>query len=146
MVAPMLRPGKKARRFNSLPMVAVDPEQAVGGLTNGGENCPVLIWEMVLPRQVEKTLRQSCFSLLRSTLAKRTLRRICGSAAGTITLSRLTTLPPVVAICTARAEELRSLTVPRRKTMLFSDVTFKPDPGSSMASWRRIESRLSLET
>ena len=66
----------------------------------------------------------SCFSLLRSTLAKRTLSRICGSAAGTSTLSRFTTLPPVEAIWTARAEAVRSFTVPRRKTTPFSEVTF----------------------
>ena len=59
----------------------------------------------------------SDIALLRSTLAKRTLRRICGSEAGTSTFSRFTTFPAVEAISTARAELVRSLTVPRKKML-----------------------------
>ena len=84
----------------------------------------------------------SCCSLLRSTLTKRTLSRICGSRAGTLTSSRLTTFPAVEAILTARSELFRSLTVPRRKMMLFSKLTFRVCPGSSVLSSRRMASRL----
>ena len=53
---------------------------------------------VVFPSAGAEKVDAELLCLLRSTLAKRTLRRICGSAAGTLTLSRLTTLPAVEAI------------------------------------------------
>ena len=107
-------------------------------------NEPVEIPPIVFPRPLLKKLMPSCVSLLRSTLIKRTLRRICGSEAGTSTSSRLTTLPPMEEIFTARLELSRSLTVPRRRTEPFSELTFRTCPGSSVLNSRRTASRLSF--
>ena len=123
-------------------VVVIDPP--VGPVMVGGVNCPVEIPPTVLSPPRVKILMPICSDLLRSTLAKRTLSRICGSDAGTLTLRRFTTLPPVLAIFTAREELSRSLTVPRRKMLPFSILTFRGCPGSSVRSSRRIESRLSF--
>ena len=118
------------------------PEEDV----DGGVNCWVEIVFRVFPRLLLKKLMPSWFSLLRSTLIKRTLRRICESESGTLTSSKLITLPAVEAILTARWELLISLTVPRRKMLSFSELSFNCCPGSSALSSRRIPSMLSLET
>ena len=68
---------------------------AAPGVMLGGEYCPVDTPPSTLPNPELKRLMPSCFSRLRSTLAKRTLSRICGSDDGTFTLSRFTTLPMV---------------------------------------------------
>src|ERR1700727_368216 len=101
MVAPKLMSGRKKKRLRAFVMVAAADVPAVplpGRLTEGGWNCPVVIAPMVLVAPVLKILIPSCFSRLRSTLAKRTFRRICGGVGGTSTYMRFTTLPAVVAI------------------------------------------------
>ena len=98
----------------------------------------------MFPNPEAVRLIPSCKALLRSMLIKRTLSRICGSAGGTSTSSRLTTLPAVEAIFTARDELLRSLTLPLRKTESPSTVIFTDCPGSSVLSSRRTASSLSF--
>ncbi len=53
-------------------------------------------------------------------------------------------MPAVEAICTARSELVRSLTVPRRKMSPFSELTFTCCSGSSVLSSRRSASNRSL--
>src|ERR1700735_5482995 len=102
MVAPRLRSGRKKKRLRAFATVAAAEVPEVvplpGRLTEGGVNCPVVTAPMVLVAPVLKILMPSCFSRLRSTLAKRTFRRICGGVGGTSTYMRFTTLPAVVAI------------------------------------------------
>ena len=105
----------------------------------------VEIVPIVFPNPVLKMLMPSCFSFVRSMLAKRTLRRICGSEAGTLTLSRFTTLPAVEAIVTARSELFRLLTVPRKKITPLSWETLTFCPGNSALNSRRIPSSESFE-
>ena len=101
---------------------------------------------MVFAAPVLKMFSPSWRSLVRSTASNRTLSRICGSSVGTSTLSRFTTFPAVEAIVTARAELLRSLTVPRRKMLPSSSLTLRGCPGSSALSSRRSDSSRSLDT
>src|ERR1035437_3427701 len=145
MVAPRFKPGKNAKRFSSLDRIAEAGVVPLGRETVGGENCPVEIPLMVLPRPVLNRFIPSELLLLRSTLAKITLRRICGSAAGTSMLGRFTTLPAEEAIWTARLELLISLTVPLRKTAPFSELIFRVCPGNSLMNSRRIASRRSFD-
>src|SRR5579875_694640 len=97
--------------------------------TGGAPNCPVVLLPTPL-FPAPKKLMPSCEAALRSTSAKRTFNRICGSASGTGTRSRLTTLPSVPAIAAARSAATVSDTVPRRKTFPSSAVIATPGPTS----------------
>ena len=123
MVAPRFRSGRKKKRFSALDIVAAAEVPPPGSETVGAGNCPVVRVPRVLAAPVLNRFKPSCLVKLRSTLANFTFKRICGSADGTLTYSRLTTLPAVDAICTARSELVRSFTVPRRKMSPFSKVT-----------------------
>ena len=86
MVAPRFRSWRKRKMFSAFPISAVaGPVVALGRVTVGGENCPVVVPPMVFPAPVLNILMPSCFSMFRSTLAKRTFKRICGWAGGTST-------------------------------------------------------------
>ena len=54
-------------------------------VTVGIGNCPVPTVPMVLPAPKLNRLKPSDLVKVRSTLAKRTFKRICGSAEGTAT-------------------------------------------------------------
>ena len=74
---------------------------------------PVPIAPVVLNAPLARPLA-SVVLAPRSTLAKRTLRRICGSSGGMATRSKLTVLPRVDAIATIRSAVARSFTTPRK--------------------------------
>src|ERR1035438_9420353 len=73
----------------------------------------------------------------RSTLAKRTFNRICGSTGGISARSRLTVLPSVETIAMMRSAEITSFTVPRTKAVSLSKVTLFDDPVGVVALVRQ---------
>src|SRR6185437_5466375 len=99
-------------RFIKSDRVAVGPVVPPGDEITGGGNCWVVTDPIVFAAPRLKMLIPSCLPTERSTLAKRTFNKICGSEEGTSTYSRFTTFPAVEAISTARAELVRSFTVP----------------------------------
>src|SRR5260370_31761641 len=143
MVAARLMAGRKRKMFSAFDMAAAAGDVPLPGVTDGGENCPVVKVPIVFAAPVLKIFIPSCFEAFRSTLAKRTFKRICGGGGGTLTYNRFTTLPALEAIWTARSELARSFTVPRRKTRLFSDATVMFCPGRAALSSRRIEVKVS---
>src|SRR4051794_16339626 len=76
----------------------------------------------------------------RSTSANLTFNRtwVCGG--GVVTCSRLTGFPRVLAMVTARSAAVKSLTVPRRKGVLFSYINSTSWPLSSSFNCRRTAS------
>src|SRR5258705_13699887 len=145
MVAPRLRSGRKRKMFSAFDMATAAGDVPLGGLTPGGENCPVVTAPIVFAAPVLKIFIPSCFDAFRSTLAKRTFKRICAGGGGTLTYNRFTTLPALEAIWTARSELARSFTVPRRKTRLFSEEIVTFCPGRVALSSRRIEVKVSSD-
>src|SRR6266446_5568478 len=84
MVAPRLMSGRKRKMFSACDIVATG-DVPLGVLTDGGENCPVVTLPIVFAAPVLKIFIPSCFDAFRSTLAKRTFKRIWGGGGGTLT-------------------------------------------------------------
>src|SRR6185437_9248861 len=145
-VAPRPRPGKRVIKFSSLENVAPAPDPLkllpFDEMT-GGANWPVVTLSIVPPLPRLKRLIHQSLDRLRSRLAKRTLRRIWGLAAGTLTSSRFTTFPAVEAIWAARVELYRSFAVPRRKMLPLTLVALMDCPGRFVRNSRRTAARLS---
>jgi hypothetical protein len=80
-------------------------------------------------KAVEAKFTPSCVLALRSTLAKRTLSRICGSTGGTSTRNRLMAFPSVPTMAKIRSAAVMSLTVPRTKAVSLSKVTLTSASG-----------------
>ena len=76
---------------------------------------------------------ESCVPAPRSTSAKRTRNRICGSSGGISTRSKFTTFPIVEAIATTRSPTAMVFTVPRIKTISFAIVSSTFASGNSLA-------------
>jgi hypothetical protein len=66
--------------FNACDIVVIGEVDPFGRVTDGGENCPVVTVPIVFAAPVLKIFIPSELDLFRSTLAKRTFRRICGGA------------------------------------------------------------------
>ena len=112
-------PSLRGRRSASADSAARD--RSTASEMNGGENCPVEIAPTVFPRPRLKRLMPSCLRFVAVDAGKAHLEQNLRVGGGTSTLSRFTTLPAVEAIWTARAELVRSFTVPRRKMTPFSE-------------------------